>query len=105
DAFVLINREGLPEYPQYPGDPDLSAGEVVNCRCSGVYRSRRDSNGRPIRKVQGEIKTFTTIVETKEGKFSGPKVYAKSWEEAEAYTTANLAYAKIDGEYVKEVAQ
>lgn len=105
ESFVLINRDGIPEYAQYPCSPGLSAGEAVNCRCASIYRAKKGPNGRLIRKNQNPIKTFLTTVETPEGKFSGPKVYARSWEEAEAYTTANLAYAKIDGEYVKEVAQ
>src|SRR5690606_29586488 len=56
-----MNREGYyplkqpyyvnGEYLDYPGDPSQSsAGNVINCRCSEVYRVRRGSDGRPLRK-------------------------------------------------------
>lgn len=34
----------------YPGDPKGPAKEVVNCRCSLVFRVRRNADGRPVRK-------------------------------------------------------
>lgn len=35
-----------------PGDPNASAGNICNCRCTKVTRARRDDNGRLIRKRQ-----------------------------------------------------
>lgn len=104
EDFVLINRDGLHEHAQYPGDGSLSAGEVVNCRCAILTRPKKDRNGRAIRKrPEDRLKAFTTRIETTDGIYSGPKVYAKSWEEAEAYARENLAYASIDGIFVEEI--
>jgi len=30
---------------EYPGDPNASAGNVVNCRCTVAVVPKRDSNG------------------------------------------------------------
>lgn len=38
------------ELAMYPGDLALSARNVINCRCSLITRSKRDINGRLIRK-------------------------------------------------------
>lgn len=35
---------------KYPGDPNGSAGNVCNCRCTTAYVPRRDANGRLMRK-------------------------------------------------------
>lgn len=35
----------------FPGDPDGSARETINCRCRMVTRAKRDIKGRPIRKA------------------------------------------------------
>ena len=103
EDFVLINRNGIPEYAQYPCSPGLSAGEAVNCRCTSIYRAKKGPNGRLIRKNQSPIKTFLTTVETPGGKFSGPRVYARSWEEAEAYAKKHIGYASIDGVFIEEI--
>jgi hypothetical protein len=34
----------------YPGDPNGSAGNVINCRCCEAFIPRRDANGRLIRR-------------------------------------------------------
>lgn len=36
EKFVLNGKEG-PEYADYPGDPALSAGESINCRCTLAF--------------------------------------------------------------------
>lgn len=35
---------------QFPGDPNGSAGNVIQCRCTVAYIARRDANGRLIRR-------------------------------------------------------
>lgn len=34
-----------------PGDPEATAGNVINCRCTRATVAARDENGRPIKKV------------------------------------------------------
>lgn len=46
EQAYFVNGESL----MYPGDPSGSAGNVCNCRCSEIYRVRRDASGRPLRK-------------------------------------------------------
>lgn len=43
---VLIGHEML----RGPGDPEASAANVCNCRCTESYAAKRDQNGRLIRK-------------------------------------------------------
>lgn len=38
------------EPAECPGDPNLSAGNVCNCRCTETYQVQRDATGRPRRK-------------------------------------------------------
>lgn len=38
------------EEARYPADPNLSAGNCINCRCIEVYEVIRDASGRPRRK-------------------------------------------------------
>lgn len=35
---------------EYPGDPQGTAGNIINCRCKVVYTIKEDENGMPIRK-------------------------------------------------------
>lgn len=35
----------------YPGDPNGSAGNVINCRCTVAQVPRRDANGKIVRKI------------------------------------------------------
>ena len=37
------------EFLSYPGDPNASAGNVINCRCSSAVVPKRDRNGNLIR--------------------------------------------------------
>lgn len=50
EDFRVPNALGVEEMALYPGDPRLSAGNVINCRCSLVVQPVRDSNGSLIRK-------------------------------------------------------
>lgn len=43
----FVNGETL----DYPGDPQGSAGNVINCRCTEVYRVSRGADGRPLRRL------------------------------------------------------
>ena len=115
DDFVLTNRDGILEYALYPGDPRLSAGESINCRCGLLTRAKLNPNGRPIRKSATEIKSmkpkeFTTglkAIDPKDGKLKdwiGPRIPAKSWEEAEKFVQENgMGYLDVDGEFVDEI--
>lgn len=49
----IIKDKGIigTEPARYPGDPTLSAGNVINCRCTEVFEVVRDAAGRPKRKV------------------------------------------------------
>lgn len=38
-----------------PGDPEASAGNVCNCRCTEGYAAKRDSNGRLMRKPTSRV--------------------------------------------------
>lgn len=46
EQAYFVNGESL----MYPGDPNGSAGNIIQCRCSEVYRVRRGADGRPLRK-------------------------------------------------------
>lgn len=42
DGFYLVpRRDGTSEAMRYPGDPNGSAGNVINCRCAQVYKRAR----------------------------------------------------------------
>lgn len=43
---------GLFDDMQYPGDPNASAGNTINCRCKVLYHAKRDSNGKIIMRDQ-----------------------------------------------------
>lgn len=45
EQAYFVNGESL----DYPGDPQGSAGNVINCRCTEVYQVRRGADGRPLR--------------------------------------------------------
>jgi Phage Mu protein F like protein. len=48
--YWLINKNGQLEQGQYPGDLQLSAENVINCRCTEMYEVQRDAEGRPVRR-------------------------------------------------------
>ena len=47
--FQVPSKLGVPEQALYPGDPNLSAGNVINCRCTTGYEVVRGASGRPQR--------------------------------------------------------
>lgn len=55
------------------------------------------------------MKEFTTIiraVDSTDGQiksWSGPRIKAKNWNEAERYCKKNLGYCKVDGEFIEEI--
>lgn len=48
--YWLVNKSGSLEPMNYPGDPQGSAENVCNCRCSEIYQVVRDAAGRPVRR-------------------------------------------------------
>ena len=50
DDFWVANDLGVLEPALFPGDERLSASNVVNCRCSIVFKPKRDENGNLQRK-------------------------------------------------------
>lgn len=45
DKFTLRSRGGIVDELEYPGAPNGSAGDVVNCRCTHAYKPMRDADG------------------------------------------------------------
>lgn len=43
EPFILEDAEGNKDELMYPGDPDGSAAEVINCRCVSVYKADTDA--------------------------------------------------------------
>jgi hypothetical protein len=61
DHLAMLDSDMIPlnadfivggEPMAYPGDPRGSAANVINCRCSLVFRVRRDANGLPMRRSE-----------------------------------------------------
>lgn len=50
--YWLVNRSGGLEAADCPGDPALSAENIIQCRCTEAYEVQRDANGRPVRRVK-----------------------------------------------------
>lgn len=48
--FQVPTKIGGIEFMRFPGDPNGSAGDVINCRCAMVKVPKRDRNGKIIRK-------------------------------------------------------
>lgn len=46
--FKVRNKNGGVELLQFPADPNGSAGNVINCRCSMLKVGKRDANGKII---------------------------------------------------------
>lgn len=61
DKFQVPKQRGGFELMDGPGDPEASAENVINCRCTLAHEARRDQNGRLIKKrrisviSQGEV--------------------------------------------------
>lgn len=49
EPYWLVDRNGGLEPCYFPGDPQLSASNCINCRCTEIYQVLRDAAGRPIR--------------------------------------------------------
>lgn len=49
EPFMVPRREGGYERMDHPADPNGSAADIVNCRCSVGFSVKRDSSGRPLR--------------------------------------------------------
>lgn len=49
DGEVVTHGERFSNGLRYPGDPEGSAEEVVNCRCTKTQEAKRDASGRLIR--------------------------------------------------------
>lgn len=66
--FAVPRRRGGYDMMTGPGDPDASAENVIQCRCTSVVVAKRDENGRLIRKrkisvlLPSDIKPFTRVV-------------------------------------------
>lgn len=55
DGKVVAENEEFKPGLKYPGDPNGSAKETINCRCHAEYRLLRDKKGRLIPKQGGRI--------------------------------------------------
>lgn len=56
DAYFSVpSRNGFSEQMLHPGDPNASAGNVCNCRCTVGFEAVRDANGSPIRQQSAPI--------------------------------------------------
>lgn len=53
--YWLVNKTGSLEPADCPGDPRLSAENIINCRCTEVYEVQRDAAGRPRRRSDSPI--------------------------------------------------
>ena len=47
DGFIVPSTKSI-DMMMYPGDPNGSAGNVCNCRCTVAFVPMRDANGRAI---------------------------------------------------------
>lgn len=115
--FYLQNMQtGVLESGLYPCANTLSAGNVVNCRCTIVFENKKDENGRLIRKSSlglkalGDDKLFTTslkAIDPNDGilkDWMGDYVKANSEESAKQWVQNNgKGYLSIEGEFVEEI--
>lgn len=62
DSYWLVNRAGNLEPADCPGDPQLSAENICNCRCCETYEVMRGANGRPLRR-NDPVYTVGDVVE------------------------------------------
>lgn len=54
---IIKNKRVVGKEPaRFPGDPNLSAGNVCFCRCVEVYQVQRDASGRPRRRTGTPIR-------------------------------------------------
>lgn len=50
EDFVLLSRNGIEDKIQYPGAPNGSPGDIINCRCTFALKPKRDKDGFVIRR-------------------------------------------------------
>lgn len=50
DKFKVVSPDGVTYYMKYAGDPAGGAINNCNCKCSHIYKVKRDSEGNPINK-------------------------------------------------------
>jgi len=50
EDFVLRSKDGIEDKIQYPGAPEGSAGDIIQCRCTFALKPRRDADGFVIRR-------------------------------------------------------
>lgn len=63
EVYTLIIPTGGTETAMHPSDPNLSAANICNCRCTEIYEVKRDANGRPIRRSESmEIEEIALII-------------------------------------------
>lgn len=61
---IIKNKKVIgTEKADYPGDPNLSAGNVCNCRCTETFEVQRDAQGKP-RKKTGIPMKLTELLTT-----------------------------------------
>ena len=61
--YWLVTAAGTLEPLDYPGDPNGSPENVINCRCTEIYEVQRDSSGRPIRRRQSPVIDSAELLE------------------------------------------
>lgn len=54
-SYWLVTRQGSLEPADCPGDPRLSAENIIQCRCTEVYEVMRDAAGRPVRRSDSPV--------------------------------------------------
>lgn len=59
--YWLVARSGGLEPADCPGDPRLSAGNIINCRCTEVYEVMRDAAGSPIRRSDSPVQVSEAL--------------------------------------------
>lgn len=59
--YWLADGQGSVEPADCPGDPRLSAGNIINCRCCETYEVQRDANGRPRRRSDSPIQVSEAL--------------------------------------------
>lgn len=62
DPYWLVSKQNILEPCQHPGDPSLSAENVINCRCTEMYEIVRDASGRPVKRSDKPVSSFAEII-------------------------------------------
>lgn len=59
--YWLADGNGSVEPADCPGDPRLSPGNIINCRCCETYEVQRDANGRPSRRSDSPVQVSEAL--------------------------------------------